>query len=114
MKTLNLFETFISYLEFEKEFSKNTIESYKNDLENFKEYLDLINKTPEGIDKKDAFNYLIFLSKKKLKPSSLRRKISAIRSFYRFLIKEELIEKDPTVDLTFPKNEKKTSTSFNH
>lgn len=107
MKTLNLFETFISYLEFEKEFSKNTIESYKNDLEDFKEYLDLINKTPENTDKKDAFNYLIFLSKKKLKPSSLRRKISAIRSFYKFLIKEELIEKDPTVDLTFPKNEKR-------
>lgn len=107
MKTLNLFETFISYLEFEKEFSKNTIESYKNDLEDFKEYLDLINKTPENTDKKDAFNYLIFLSKKKLKPSSLRRKISAIRSFYKFLIKEELIEKDPTVDLTFPKNERR-------
>ncbi len=107
MKTLNLFETFISYLEFEKEFSKNTIESYKNDLEDFKEYLDLINKTPEDTDKKDAFNYLIFLSKKKLKPSSLRRKISAIRSFYKFLIKEELIKKDPTVDLTFPKNEKR-------
>lgn len=107
MKTLNLFETFISYLEFEKEFSKNTIESYKNDLDDFKEYLEIINKTPEDIDKKDAFNYLIFLSKKKLKPSSLRRKISAIRSFYKFLIKEELIEKDPTIDLTFPKNEKK-------
>ncbi|MBC7195398.1 MAG: site-specific tyrosine recombinase XerD [Caldisericia bacterium] len=107
MKTLNLFETFLSYLEFEKEFSKNTIESYKNDLEDFKEYLELINKKPEELDKKTAFDYLIYLSRKKLKPSSLRRKISSIRSFYKFLIKEELIDRDPTLDLTFPKNEKK-------
>ncbi len=107
MRTIDLFETFLSYLEFEKEFSKNTIESYKNDLEDFKEYLKLINKKPEDIDKKDAFDYLIYLSRKKLKPSSLRRKISSIRSFYRFLIREELIDRDPTNDLTFPKNEKK-------
>lgn len=107
MKTLDLFETFISYLEFEKEFSKNTILSYKNDLDDFKEYLELIKKDIYEIDKKDAFNYLIFLSKKKLKPSSLRRKISAIRSFYKFLIREELILTDPTQDLVFPKNEKK-------
>lgn len=107
MKTLNLFETFLSYLEFEKEFSKNTIESYKNDLEDFKEYLEFINKKPEELDKKNAFDYLIYLSRKKLKPSSLRRKISSIRSFYKFLIKEELIDRDPTLDLTFPKNEKK-------
>ena len=107
MRTIDLFETFLSYLEFEKEFSKNTIESYKNDLEDFKEYLKIINKKPEDIDKKDAFDYLIYLSRKKLKPSSLRRKISSIRSFYRFLIREELIDRDPTNDLTFPKNEKK-------
>lgn len=107
MRTIDLFETFLSYLEFEKEFSKNTIESYKNDLEDFKEYLKIINKKPEDIDKKDAFDYLIYLSRKKLKPSSLRRKISSTRSFYRFLIREELIDRDPTTDLTFPKNEKK-------
>lgn len=107
MKTLNLFDTFFSYLEFEKEFSKNTILSYKNDLKDFKNFLEIINKNPEEIDKKDVFNYLIHLSKKRLKPSSLRRKISAIRSFYKFLIREEIIEKDPTDDLTFPKNEKK-------
>jgi len=107
MKTLNLFDTFFSYLEFEKEFSKNTILSYKNDLKDFKNFLEIINKSPEEVDKKDVFNYLIHLSKKRLKPSSLRRKISAIRSFYKFLIREEIIEKDPTDDLTFPKNEKK-------
>lgn len=113
MKILDLFETFISYLEFEKEFSKNTILSYKNDLEDFKEYLNLIKKDISEIDKKDAFNYLIFLSKKRLKPSSLRRKISAIRSFYKFLIREELIQIDPTQDLVFPKNEKKLPQVLN-
>lgn len=106
MKNLNFFDNFLSYIELEKEYSKNTISSYKNDLDDFKEFLTKIDKDPIEIDKKDIFNYLVFLSKKKLKPASLRRKISALRSFYKFLIREELIENDPTIDLTLPKKDK--------
>ncbi|HON84212.1 MAG TPA: site-specific integrase, partial [Caldisericia bacterium] len=106
MKNLNLFDIFLSYIELEKEYSKNTISSYKNDLDDFKEFLTKIDKDPIEINKKDIFNYLVFLSKKKLKPASLRRKISALRSFYKFLIREELIENDPTIDLTLPKRDK--------
>jgi len=106
MKNLNLFDSFLSYIELEKEYSKNTVSSYKNDLDDFKEFLTKIDKDPIEIDKKDIFNYLVFLSKKKLKPASLRRKISALRSFYKFLIREELIENDPTIDLTLPKKDK--------
>lgn len=106
MKNLNLFDSFLSYIELEKEYSKNTISSYKNDLDDFKEFLTKIDKDPIEINKKDIFNYLVFLSKKKLKPASLRRKISALRSFYKFLIREELIENDPTIDLTLPKKDK--------
>ncbi len=106
MKNLNLFDSFLSYIELEKEYSKNTISSYKNDLDDFKEFLKKIDEDPIEIDKKDIFNYLVFLSKKKLKPASLRRKISALRSFYKFLIREELIENDPTIDLTLPKKDK--------
>ncbi|MGB9750058.1 MAG: site-specific tyrosine recombinase XerD [Caldisericia bacterium] len=106
MKNLDLFENFLSYIELEKEYSKNTIFSYQKDLENFKEFTLKINKNPLEIDKKDIFNFLVFLSKKKLKPASLRRKISALRSFYKFLIREEFLENDPTMDLTLPKKEK--------
>jgi integrase/recombinase XerD len=106
MKNLNLFDSFLSYIELEKEYSKNTVSSYKNDLDDFKEFLTKIDKDPIEINKKDIFNYLVFLSKKKLKPASLRRKISALRSFYKFLIREELIENDPTIDLTLPKKDK--------
>lgn len=107
MKNLDLFNSFITYIELEKEYSKNTISSYQKDLDNFKEFLNRINKNPLEINKKDVFNYLVFLSKKKLKPASLRRKISALRSFYKFLIREELIEIDPTMDLILPRKEKK-------
>lgn len=106
MKNLNLFDNFLNYIELEKEYSKNTVISYQKDLENFKEFLIKINKNPIEINKKDIFNYLIFLSKKKLKPASLRRKISALRSFFKFLIREEYLENDPTMDLTLPKKEK--------
>ncbi len=106
MENQEFFNNFINYISFEKEYSKNTIFSYKRDLDDFKEFLIKINKDLLSLNKKDVFNYLIFLSKKKLKPSSLRRKISALRSFYKFLIREELIENDPTSDLSLPKKEK--------
>lgn len=106
MKNLDLFNNFFSYIELEKEYSKNTLLSYQKDLEDFKEFLSKINKNLIDISKKDVFNYLIFLSKRKLKPASLRRKISALRSFYKFLIREEIIENDPTLDLSLPKKEK--------
>lgn len=106
MENQEFFNNFINYISFEKEYSKNTIFSYKRDLDDFKEFLIKINKDVLSLNKKDVFNYLIFLSKKKLKPSSLRRKISALRSFYKFLIREELIENDPTSDLSLPKKEK--------
>lgn len=99
------FENFFYFLEVEREYSKNTISAYKNDLKTFKEFLK--GNDPLKITKRDIFEFLMELSRKRLKPTSLRRKISSIRSFYSFLLKEGRIEKDPTVDISLPKKDKK-------
>ena len=99
------FENFFYFLEVEREYSKNTISAYKNDLRSFKEFLD--GKDPLKVTKRDIFEFLMKLSKGRLKPTTLRRKISSVRSFYAFLLKEGKIENDPTVDISLPKKDKR-------
>ncbi|HDL50406.1 MAG TPA: site-specific tyrosine recombinase XerD [Firmicutes bacterium] len=99
------FENFFYFLEVEREYSKNTISAYKNDLRSFKEFLN--GKDPLMVTKRDIFEFLMKLSKRRLKPTTLRRKISSVRSFYAFLLKEGKIENDPTVDISLPKKDKR-------
>ncbi len=99
------FENFFYFLEVEREYSKNTISAYKNDLRSFKEFLN--GKDPLKVTKRDIFEFLMKLSKGRLKPTTLRRKISSVRSFYAFLLKEGKIENDPTVDISLPKKDKR-------
>ena len=99
------FENFFYFLEVEREYSKNTISAYKNDLISFKEFLN--GKDPLKVTKRDIFEFLMKLSKRRLRPTTLRRKISSVRSFYAFLLKEGKIENDPTVDISLPKKDKR-------
>ncbi|RLD14976.1 MAG: site-specific tyrosine recombinase XerD [Caldiserica bacterium] len=99
------FENFFYFLEVEREYSKNTISAYKNDLRSFKEFLN--GKDPLKVTKRDIFEFLMKLSKRRLRPTTLRRKISSVRSFYAFLLKEGKIENDPTVDISLPKKDKR-------
>ncbi|RLD13678.1 MAG: site-specific tyrosine recombinase XerD [Caldiserica bacterium] len=99
------FENFFYFLEVEREYSKNTISAYKNDLRSFKEFLN--GRDPLEVTKRDIFEFLMKLSKRRLKPTTLRRKISSVRSFYAFLLREGKIEKDPTVDISLPKKDKR-------
>ena len=89
-----------------KNYSENTIISYISDLYYFYEYIkkDLIKITED-----DIREYLSFLNDKKDKASSVRRKISTFKSFYKFLYLNNYIDKKdyPLVKITYPKLEKK-------
>ena len=102
-----LIHKFLEYLEFEKKYSNNTILSYEKDLIEFYNYV---------IDKKcnyknmkyvDVTEYLIYLSDKDLKSSSINRHLSSIRSFYEFLIREKIVESSPFKLVNGPKKEQK-------
>src|SRR5690554_1656304 len=94
-----MIEKFREYLRSEKNYSEHTIKSYFEDLNDFKNYL-------EKNEFRDLYHigvnvsryYLSYLNQKDYKPRSVARKISSLRSFYRFLIKEGITEDNPFVE----------------
>jgi integrase/recombinase XerC len=99
---------FLEYLEYQKGYSNYTILNYTNDLELFLEFLNIegINNLKE-IDYKIIRNYLNFLDEKKFSKTTVARHISSLRSFYKYLLKEEIVSKNPMIFISNPKQTKK-------
>lgn len=98
-------EKFISYLDIEKNYSKHTLLNYKIDLEEFFAY---IQETPiERIDYFQLRRYLGNLRSKNLKTRTVARKLSSLRSLFKFLFREGLVKKNPATLLMTPKLDKK-------
>lgn len=102
---INVINDFISYIS-KKNYSINTYTSYINDLYYF--YI-FIKKDLKKVTFKDVKDYLEHLNLKKEKPSSVRRKISSLKSFYKFLYKNNYMDKKdyPLTKVAYPKMEKK-------
>ena len=106
-------ESFIEFLEREKGYSPQTLRSYRGDLGQFAGFLESRGLyTRDGgdgrlgaIDVQVFRGYLAAISKK-LKRTSISRKLSAIRSFFLFLEKKGLIEVNPAADLATPRLER--------
>lgn len=102
-------KNFIQYLRAERNFSLNTIKAYKTDLVEF--YLFLKENYPkikaESCERLVLRDYYSHLQKSPLKRSSVIRKIAALRSFYKFLAREEVIKKNPFLYLSTPKKEQR-------
>ena len=79
----DLINEFCTYLLIDKNYSNNTIESYRNDLELFNKF---VNKSINNIDDNDIKNYLKYLKDNKHNERSIARNTSSLRSFYKFLI----------------------------
>ena len=102
---INVINDFISYIS-KKNYSINTYTSYINDLYYF--YI-FIKKDLTKVTFEDIKDYLEHLNLKKEKPSSVRRKISSLKSFYKFLYKNDYMDKKdyPLTKIAYPKMEKK-------
>ncbi len=98
-------ENFLEMLSAERNVSKNTLLSYKVDLEYFLKFLKGKNSSLEGCDNKMFSSYLISLSENHLSSKSIRRKISSLRQFFQFLANEKIIQNNLTIDLEMPKKE---------
>ena len=110
-----LIEKFIEYLEYEKGYSKKTIISYEKDLELFNKYLKENKITNiKSIDYNTIRKYLSHLHDEKYEASSVSRKISALRSFFKYNIKEKTIINNPMTLISNPKKEKKLPKYLNY
>lgn len=105
---------YISYLSSVRNYSENTIINYKIDLEEYIEYINKKNINLLKINYEDINPFLASLYEKKYSKSTVRRKISAIRSFYKYLYNNELIKKNPFLFLSLPKKEKKLPRFVNY
>lgn len=98
---------FLDYLTYERKYSENTISSYENDLDMFNIYIKSNKVNYKNMDYSKVSDYLIYLNKMNLKPTSINRHLSALRSFYDFLIKNKVTNSNPFKLVHGPKKDKK-------
>jgi len=97
-------EKFMRYLEIEKNYSAHTILNYKLDLEGFNKFI--AGTELEKVDYLTLRKYLAVLKEKNLSNRTVGRRLSALRSFFRFLTREGYIKTNPILMLSSPKLDK--------
>ncbi len=98
-----LIDSFLEYLIAEKSSPDNTVSSYAADLEDLQAFLDEKGISALEATGADLEEYTSYCKEKGLKGTSISRRLSTIRQFYRFLMEEEVLANDPTRDLASPK-----------
>ncbi len=98
----NLIELFVEHLKSERNSSPNTVSSYVRDLEEFSLFTNLDKETTQD----DIKAFLLELNKQGLKTSSIKRKLCALRQFFKFLYQEKLIRTNPMRFIRQPKSER--------
>ncbi len=97
-------DKFFTYLEVEKNYSSHTILNYRVDLDEFSKFLG--NISVKEVAYPDLRRFLAQLKGRNLKPRSLSRKLSSLRSFFKFLQREKVIQSNPAKLLVTPKLDK--------
>lgn len=108
-----LINKYIKYLRYERNYSSHTEISYFNDLKQFSTFIQNKNTdiTIESVDADLIRQWIISLMEEENSARSVNRKISALKSFYKYLLRTGFIETDPTRKIKGPKT-KKTIPSF--
>lgn len=100
---MQYFEQFIEMTIAERGIAKNSVISYKKDLQDFQNFLSEKKLYELDILPDNVENYIKNLAAKNLSPRSINRKISTIKSYYNFLISEGCIDNNPVLAVDLPK-----------
>ncbi|MCD8263004.1 MAG: tyrosine-type recombinase/integrase [Tannerellaceae bacterium] len=105
-----LIRSFLDYLRYERNYSDYTIKAYSKDLSQFEDFVKL-NKEgifrPEEIDADLIRNWIVELLDNKIAAASVNRKLSSLKSFFKFIIKQKVISVSPMRLIAGPKMKKK-------
>lgn len=102
-------DSFIKYLQFEKRLSRHTILAYSGDLEQFYSYL----QTTYEIKKLSDINHTVIrswvveLMEQKISPRSVNRKITTLKTFYKYLLRQGTVTENPMLKIMSPKTSKR-------
>ena len=102
-------ERFFDYLENEKRYSPHTCSAYRRDLNNFLEFLavsDTVFRDWSTITIHHSRQYVVYLNKNKQSAKSIQRKLSSLRSYFRYLMRENILTANPVEGVKAPKVEK--------
>jgi integrase/recombinase XerC len=96
-------EQFIGYLQFEKRFSPHTVTAYRKDLTQFTDFLNTDGLNVLSISHQEVRSWMLALMEQGSEAKTVSRKLSVLRSFYKFLQREELIRINPMVHVKAPR-----------
>jgi integrase/recombinase XerC len=106
----------LAFLEVEKGYSPATVRAYATDLEQFAAFLVRRGKALgdfDSIARDDATGFLAELHRQRQKKSSMARKLSTLRSFFRYLLRHRMIAQSPLAGLRNPRQEKRQPRALN-
>ncbi len=102
-------QSFIDYLKFEKRYSAHTVRAYRDDLEQFFSFLETTfgETTLPAITTSLIRSWLASLKESKITSKSINRKISSLKSFFKFQLRTGILEKSPMAGINSPKSGKR-------
>ena len=106
-------DSFLDYLRYERNYSEYTIGAYSKDLQQFEDFVKEKKEgifVPEEVDTDIVRNWIIFLLDNKISPVSVNRKLSSLKSFFKFLMKQGFVSVNPLRFVTGPKTKKPLPT----
>jgi len=98
-----LVKSYVRYLKLERNYSANTLEAYRHDLDYLLTYCHREQKEPQELKLEDLQHFAATIHEQGIGPTSQARILSGVRSFYRYLLLDGYIEQDPTELLESPR-----------
>ncbi|WP_319231537.1 tyrosine-type recombinase/integrase [Draconibacterium orientale] len=102
-------ESFINFLKYEKRYSPHTVKAYEKDLDRFVEFCTKVvgDFVVKDVDLKLLRSWVVNLMEHDYSPSSVSRMMTAVKSFYNFLLREQVVDVNPAINVPLPKIRKK-------
>jgi len=102
-------EDFKKYIQFEKRFSTHTVVAYQNDLLQFSDYLSQAYKISNIAEVNHLIirSWIVDLMNQKITPRSVNRKITTLKTFYKFLLRQKIVAENPMLKIQSPKTSKR-------
>ncbi|MFK8038507.1 MAG: tyrosine-type recombinase/integrase [Crocinitomicaceae bacterium] len=101
-----MLDKFLHYLSFEKRFSPHTVTAYKRDIEQLYEVLEITDENVCHVSFQDIRGYRVFLVEENLENTSINRKLSSVKTFFKFLKRAEVISINPMAKIQGLKQKK--------
>lgn len=100
--------SFIDYLKFERNYSPRTLKNYEDDLKAFKKFFKDLDTTLEWdtLDADVVRDWMVSMMDAGQAATSVNRRLSSLRTFYRFLLKRKMVKNDPVRGIQGPKKKK--------